>query len=174
MPDLPEGLDPGRHQELARRTIEPWVRRALLMLLLTIVVVALTGALGQSERSSRDAGKQARLELRAPSVVRGGLLFQARIRVTALDAIEHPRLVLDEGWLDGLQVNTIEPSPMSEASRDGRLVLSYPSLEAGDVLVVYLHFQMEPTSVGSTANGVELDDATTPLAAVSHTLRRLP
>ena len=54
----------------------------------------------------------------------------------AAAAAPFPRLVLDEGWLDGLQINTIEPSPQSEASRDGRLVLSYPALKAGDRLLV--------------------------------------
>ena len=82
--------------------------------------------------------------------------------------------MLDEGWLDGMQVNTIEPSPMSEASRDGRLVLSYDTLDAGDRLVVYLQFQVDPTSVGLTHNDVELDDGDTRIAAIERTLRRLP
>ncbi|HVW19505.1 MAG TPA: hypothetical protein VHB30_14780, partial [Solirubrobacteraceae bacterium] len=116
----------------------------------------------------------ARLTVRAPDVVRGGLLFQGRIEVRARRAIEHPRLVLDQGWLDGLQVNTIEPSPVSEASRDGRLVLSYDRLDAGDALVVFLQFQLDPTSVGRTSNAVELDDGTHRIAVVHRTLRRLP
>ena len=174
MPELPRSLDQGRHADLERRSVEPWARRVFLVVLLAGVIAALAGAVGQREDSTAAAGTKGRLEVRAPKVVRGGLLFQARIRVAATEAIEHPRLVLDEGWLDGLQVNTIEPSAASEASRDGRLVLSYDALEPGDVLVVYIQFQADPTSVGRTRNAVELDDGDTPVATVSRTLRRLP
>jgi hypothetical protein len=31
-------------------------------------------------------------------------------------------LVLDSGWGEGVTINTIEPSPVGEASRDGKLV----------------------------------------------------
>ena len=174
MPDLPGGLDQGRHSALERRSVEPWARRVFLALLLAGIVAALAGAAGQRAHSTAAAGAAGRLEVRAPKVVRGGLLFEARIRVTAARAIAHPRLVLDDGWLDGLQVNTIEPSPASEASRNGRLVLSYDALEAGDVLVVHMQFQLDPTSVGKTRNAVELDDGDTPIATVTRTLRRLP
>lgn len=173
-PDLPDGLDRRHHAELAGRRLEPRVRRAILGLLAVAVVAALLGAAGQRPHTSTAAGPAARLELRAPKVVRGGLLFQARIEVTAIRAIEHPRLVLDEGWLERLQINTIEPAPASEASRDGRLVLSYDALSPGDVLVVHLQFQVDPTSVGVTDNDVELDDAETPIATVTRRLRRLP
>ena len=81
--------------------------------------------------------------------MRGGLFFQSRIEIRALAAIEHPRLVLDEGWVEGMQVNSIEPAAESETSRDGRVVLSYGALEPGDVLRVWLQFQVEPTNVGT-------------------------
>jgi hypothetical protein len=174
MPELPQGLADDRHAALRRRRVEPWGRRAFLHVLLAAVAAALAGAVGQRASSTVAAEPAARLAVRAPQVVRGGLLFQARIEVRARRAVEHPRLVLDEGWLSGLQVNTIEPSPASEASRDGRLVLSYDALDPGDRLVVYLQFQLDPTSVGRTRNDVELDDATTRLAVVHRTLRRLP
>jgi hypothetical protein len=174
MAELPQGLDRERHGDLVRRTTEPWTRRVLLTLLAAAAVAALLGVFGQRAHTSSAAGRAAQLEVRAPEVVRGGLLFQTTVRIRASQTIQHPRLVLDQGWLDGLQVNTIEPNPMSEATRDGRLVLSYDTLDPGDTLVVYFQFQLNPTSVGTTQNRIELDDADTPIAAVSRTLRRLP
>ena len=44
--------------------------------------------------------------------------------------------MLDDGWLEGMQISSIEPQPTSESSRDGRVVLSYGRLRAGQRLVV--------------------------------------
>jgi hypothetical protein len=106
--------------------------------------------------------------------VRGGIFFQARVEVRAVRAIEHPRLVLDEGWVEGMQVNSIEPAAESESSRGGRIVLSYGELAAGDVLRVWLQFEVDPTNVGRRPYGIELDDAEQPLARIERTIRVLP
>jgi hypothetical protein len=110
----------------------------------------------------------------APSTVRGGLFFQTTIEITAEAPVEHPRLVLDEGWLEGMQVNSIEPAADSESSRDGRLVLSYGALERGDRLKVWMQFQVDPTQAGRRSRGVELDDGTQRLARVDRELMVLP
>jgi hypothetical protein len=135
---------------------------------------ALWGFTGQRASDSVAAGPAARMRLAAPEIVRGGLFFQSRVEIRALTAIEHPRLVLDDGWVEGMQVNSIEPSPESETSRDGRVVLSYGGLEPGDVLRVWLQFEVDPTSVGKRPYGIELDDETRPLARVDRTIRVLP
>jgi hypothetical protein len=73
-----------------------------------------------------------------------------------------------------MQFNTLEPQPMSEAGRDGRLVLSYDSLDAGDRLVVWMQFQVNPVNVGHRSYDVELDDADRPVARVERTITVLP
>jgi hypothetical protein len=173
--DLPQGLDRGRHAELRQRFLEPWARRLFVGLLLLAVTAALAGVFGQRAHTSRAAGPAARLEVRMPKVVRGGLLFQARIRIAALRTIEHPRIVLSDGWLDGLQVNTIAPGPASESSRNGHAIFSYDqSIRAGDTFTLYMQFQVDPTSVGRSVNTIELTDGDTPLARIARSLRRLP
>jgi len=82
--------------------------------------------------------------------------------------------VFDEGWLEGMQVNSIEPAAGDEESRDGKLVLSYTTLEAGDVLKVWMQFQVNPTNVGRRSYGLVLDDDMTPVARVSRELTVLP
>jgi hypothetical protein len=101
-------------------------------------------------------------------------MWRARISVRALRTISHPRLILAPGYINGMQMNTIEPAPTGEAARGPQLVLSYDQLSAGDELVVYLQFQTNPTTVGGQDASVVLDDATRPLARLEHTLTVLP
>jgi hypothetical protein len=168
------GLDLARLRDLEGRRRYPWGRRALLVLLAVPVVLGVSGALGQETMTRSATGPQARLVLDAPSTVRGGLMWRARISVQALRTIRHPRLVLAAGYINGMQMNTIEPSPVGEASRGPQLVFSYDELSAGDELVVYLQFQTDPTTMGGQDATVALDDATTPLARVDHTITVLP
>ena len=174
MADYPDHLHPGRHRDMEGRRHQPWVRRALVSLLLALIVLGLFNVFGQRSETSRAAGPAASLEIRGPTKVRGGLLFQQHITITATRAIAFPRLVLGPGFTDGLQLNTIEPGPQSESSRDGRLVLSYDRLAAGDTLEIWMQFQANPTHVGSTDMGIELDDQTRPLATISRHLRTFP
>jgi hypothetical protein len=114
------------------------------------------------------------LSVTAPTAVRGGLFFQSRVDVTARRAIAHPRLVLDEGWVEGMQFNSTEPAPVSEANRDGRVVLTYDALDVGERLVVWMQFEVNPTNVGHRPYGLELDDAETPIAAVHRWITVFP
>ena len=151
-----------------------WARRVVTALFALTAAAALWGFFGQRASDSIAAGPAARVHLAAPETVRGGLFFQSRIEIRALAAIEHPRLVLGEGWFEGMQVNSIEPAAESETSRDGQLVLSYGALEPGDVLRVWLQFQVEPTNVGTRDYSVELDDEDRLLVRVPRTIRVLP
>jgi hypothetical protein len=114
------------------------------------------------------------MTLTAPETVRGGLFFQSRVEIRAQSTIDFPRLVLDDGWVEGMQVNSITPEPASQASRDGHVVLSYDKLEAGDVLRIWLQFEVNPTNTGHRSYGLELDDASTPVVRVSRSLTVLP
>lgn len=149
-------------------------RRTILSVLLVVPLLALLGLLGQRAGAWHAAGARATLELRGPGTVRGGLYFESRVTIRARGRIQHPRLVLDEGWLEGMQVNSIEPSPQSESSRDGRLVLAYSSLLPGDLWRIYFQFQVNPTNVGHRSYALELDDDTTRIARIDRSLTVLP
>jgi len=152
-----------------------WLRRAIVALLALVVALALLDVFGQRATTSSAASDGATLQLRAPSTVRGGLLFQSRIVITARHTLDHPRLILDRGWFEGMQVNSITPQPVGQDLRDGdRVVLSFSSLDAGATLTVWLQFQVDPTNIGRRAYGVELDDAEQPVAHVSRKLTVLP
>jgi hypothetical protein len=151
-----------------------WGRRMVMGLFALISLAALVGFTGQRASTSAASTPAVRMKLSAPEVVRGGLFFQSRVDIRALTPIQHPRIVLADGWIEGLQVNSIEPAAESETSRDGRVVLSYGELKAGDVLRVWMQFEVDPTNVGKRDYTLELDDADRPLARIPGTIRVLP
>ena len=159
----PRGLDVGL-----------WARRAVVTLFAAIAILGLLNVFGQRTSESTAQVSAATLRLSAPRTVRGGLFFQSRIEIRARRALEHPRLVLDKGWVEGMQVNSIEPGPVGEAGRDGRVVLSYDKLDAGERLVVWLQFEVDPTNTGRRSYALELDDAETKVAAIHRDITVLP
>ncbi len=103
-------------RDLRGRSRRPWMRRGLVALLAIPVVLALTGALGQQTKTLRTVAADATLQVEVPDVLRGGLMWRARIVVRATRTIEHPRIVLGSGFVHGMQLNTLEPAPESEAA----------------------------------------------------------
>jgi hypothetical protein len=166
--DLAEGPPP---RALGRGL---WARRVAVGVLAAVVLLALLDAFGQRDSRSAASTASASLTVRAPKTVRGGLLFQARIDIVARAAIDHPRLVLGNGWVDGIQLSSISPDAQSQSSRDGRLVLSYASFPAGRTTTIWVQSQVDPTNVGHRPFDVELDDAERPLARVDRSLTVLP
>jgi hypothetical protein len=151
-----------------------WARRATMTLLAAIAVVGLFNRYGQRPEENTARAAAATMTLSAPERVRGGLFFQSRLEVRATGAIDHPRIVLDPGWVEGMQVNSIEPAPVGEASRDGRVVLSYDALATGDLLRIWFQFEVNPTNVGRRSYAIELDDTEQPIARLDPTITVLP
>jgi hypothetical protein len=156
--------------------VAPWARRLYLLALLAIIVLALLNVFGQRTSTATSvAPGRATLAVNAPKRVRGGLLYQVRITVTAHSTIDQPRLVLSRDWFDGMQLNTAEPSALGEDSRQGAITMTYGGLAAGDRLDVFTQWQVNPTSkLGSRHPHVELDDGSRPITRVDHELTVLP
>jgi hypothetical protein len=98
----------------------------------------------------------------------------SRFTITAEREVEEATLVLDPGWLEGMTLNTLAPSPVGEASRDGRLVLELGRIPAGAKHVLYLHFQVNPTNVGRRSQDVDLMDGDRPLVHLDRTVTVYP
>jgi hypothetical protein len=150
------------------------VRRAIITLLALLALLALINRFGQRPSQSIARAPAASMQLSAPERIRGGLFFQSRLEIRAAQTIDHPRIVLDPGWLEGMQVNSIEPAPVGETARNGRVVLSYDGLAPGDVLRIWFQFEVNPTNVGRRSYAVELDDAEQPLARLAREITSLP
>ena len=170
MPDTFAHLE----RETAGITVGLWTRRVIMAVFAAIALLGLLNRIGQRPAETATRVPAATLTLSAPATVRGGLFFQSRVEVRAARALDHPRLVLDDGWVEGMQVNSIEPAPVGEASRDGHVVLSYDALKPGDVLRVWFQFEVNPTNVGQRSYAIELDDAERPVTRLSPTIRVMP
>jgi hypothetical protein len=155
---VPQGLTLKHHRDLADREARPVVRRVLVALLAIFLLLGLFNLFGQDVNVSSAESSAARFEVSAPKKLRGGILFQARFTIEAIEELQDATIVLDSDWLEDITLNTVEPAPLGEASRDGRIALELGRVPAGDEHRLYLHFQVNPTAVGARSQDVELYD----------------
>jgi hypothetical protein len=171
---VPDSIVLRRDRDLGPRRNDIWVRRGLFALVCAVPVLALLNLFGQRPDTSTGTAAAARLSVSAPSHVRGGLLYQARFTITAKKKLAQAALVLDRGWLDGLTINTMEPSPVSESSRNGKLALDLGPISAGHSYLLVLDFQVNPTTLGSQDQALTLYDGSQALVTLHRTLTVFP
>jgi hypothetical protein len=171
--DTPDFLTLGKNRDRSGRT-EVYVRRAVLSLVTLLALAGLLNVFGQRPDTSRAAAPAASLKVYAPSDVRGGLFYEARITVTARTDVKDARLVLNSGWAEGITINTVEPSPVGEASVDGNLAFDLGHVRAGTSHILFLQLQVNPTNVGHRSQDVALYDGDTFLTSVDRTVTVFP
>lgn len=173
MADVPDQLvlQVARDRE-GRRDVT--FRRIAVAALLTLLALGLVNLFGQRPATTTADAAAASLEVYAPERVRGGLYYEARFRVDANRELEEATLVLDPGWAEGITINTVEPSPVSEASRDGKLVFELGRIPAGEKHVFFLQLQVNPTNVGHRSQNVQLFDGDELLATVNRSITVFP
>jgi hypothetical protein len=175
MSDVPDTIVLRRDRDLQPpRQNDIWVRRGLFALVCAVPVLALANLFGQGSQTSAAGTAAAGLSITSPARVRGGLLFQARFRIDAKKKLDQAALVLDRGWLDGLTINTIEPSPTSQSSENGKLGLDLGTIPAGQSFVLYVDFQVNPTTVGRHDQTVTLYDGNRALVTLHRTITIFP
>lgn len=152
-------LDRSRDLELAGRRGHGRYRAVAVAVLTGIVIAALLNGFGQVSKETSASGTAATLEIDSPPRLRGGLLFQARFRIHALETLEKPRLVLGEGWMESMTMNTLEPAPAEENSDADGLSLTFEPLSAGETRTVWTEWQVNPTRAGRSTQPVSLYDA---------------
>lgn len=173
MANTPQFLTLKKNRDRSER-VELALRRGFFGLLTVVIVAALLNVFGQHPTNTLAAASAADLKVFAPAALRGGLYYEGRITVEAKSELEKTTLVFDSGWTEQMQINTIEPSPVGEASRDGKLTLDFGHLGTGRRLVVWLQFQVNPTNVGRRSQDVSLYDDTTLLATANRKVTVFP
>jgi hypothetical protein len=94
--------------------------------------------------------------------------------ISARRELKSAALLLDSGWAEGQTMNTIVPSPISEGSRDGNLLFTLGHVPAGQRFVLFLQFQVNPTTVGSRRQDVVLYDGSERIASIHRTAVYFP
>jgi hypothetical protein len=159
---VPDGLILKRHRDFEQRRSHPWPRWIILGLLAVFCLVGLANLFGQRPATVSADTPAAKLTLYAPTTLRGGLLFSARFHITAHTELKNAVLILDPGWAEGMAINTIEPSPLGEGSKNGRLALQLGHVPAGQSYILFMQFQVNPTNIAwHRPQNVELDDGAT-------------
>ena len=169
MADTPQFLTLKRNRDLEGMSGRPWLRWALVAALGVVVVLGALNVFGQQPETEVVDADAARLEVLSPDDLRSGLYFMSRFVIDAKEDLEEATLVLDPGWLEGVTLNTVEPSPVGEASRDGRIAFELGHIPAGDQYRFYLQFQVNPTEFGRRSHDVALYDGETLLARLDRT-----
>jgi hypothetical protein len=172
--DAPDLLSLRRHRDLVGREKRPIARWVLLTLLGLFCLLGLGNAFGQRPQTHVAAGPAATLKVYSPERVRSGLYFESRFHIHALRALKEATLVLDPGWMEGMTLNSAEPSPVGESSRDGRLALELGHIPAGEDHLLFLQFQVNPTNVGHRSQDVGLFDGDELLLSVDRSVTIFP
>jgi len=147
MADIPQGIVVERNRDLHTFAFNRPARWAMLLVLACFLVLGLLNAFGQRPQTQVLDTRAARLEVYAPSRLRGGLLFEARFTITAHRELRNAALLFSPGWSEGIQHNTGDPSPIGEGSRDGDLLFTLGHIPAGHVYRFFEEFQVNATNV---------------------------
>jgi hypothetical protein len=162
------------HNRDDRGRLEVVLRRVFLGLLAVVLLLGLLNAFRQEEVHSTAQASAATLAVSAPTRLRGGLFFQGRFTIVPRREVAKATLVFDRGWTEGMHINTIEPAPVGESSRDGKLALDLGHVAAGARVILYMQFQVNPTNNGRRSQAVELYDDEALLARVDRTVTVFP
>jgi hypothetical protein len=168
--DAPDLLVLKRHRDLAGiRPYGVWTRWVVLGALTAFAALGLANVFGQRPDTTVATAPAASLKLYAPEHLRAGLLWSARLHLRANRELKDARLVLDPGWAEGMAINTIEPSPVGEASDDGRLSFDLGHVPRGGSYILFLQFQVNATNLAwRRSQNVELDDGATRILVLRH------
>ena len=173
MSDIPDELTlkVNRDREGKRDVL---ARRIAVGALTVFLALALVNLFGQRPSTTAAEADAATLEVYAPERVRGCLFYEARFTIDARQEVEEATLVLDPGWVEGITINTVEPTPIGEASRDGNLVFELGRIPGGKKHVFYLQLQVNPTNVGHRSQDVRLYDGNELLATIDRSITVFP
>jgi hypothetical protein len=166
--ELPDHLDRSAHVDLHGRNVEPWFRRVGLLLLLAACALGLANFFGQHTHVVSADSAAAKLTVESPGAARGGLIYQSIFRVDAHRSLAAPTLLLAPGWFDGLTINSVQPDAVEWGQDQGRNTLKLPAIAAGDVFILRLQYQVNPTILGHRSQPVVLKDGGEQILTLTH------
>jgi hypothetical protein len=174
--DVPDSLVLKRHRDLeGMYRSGVWVRRVVLALLAVFAALALANVFGQRPSTVQADVPAATISVYAPTAIRGGDFMEARFHITAKRELKKAILKLDPGWGEGMNMNTLEPSPVDETSDNGRFSFDLGRIAAGHTFLLFMQFQVNPTNVAwHRPQNVELYDGGRLIARLRRTFTVFP
>lgn len=73
-----------------------------------------------------------------------------------------------------MTLNTVAPTPLSESSSLAGLAMNFEPLPAGETLIVWTEWQVNPTNVDRRDEDATLYDGATPIASAERTVTVFP
>ena len=176
MADVPDTLVLKRHRDLEGMPASAiWVRRAVVALIAAVAALGLANVFGQRPSTIRADVPAATISVYAPTAIRGGDFMEARFHITAKRDLKKAVLKLDPGWGEGMSMNTVEPSPLGQASDNGRFSFELGHIPKGQSFILFMQLQVNPTNVAwHRPQNVELDDGNEVLARLHRTITVFP
>ena len=174
MAGIPDRIVLKRHRDFEGRKNLIWLRRAGVFVLGVFLLLGLLNLFGQHPQALRAEHPRATLELYAPNHLRGGLIYEARFTISASADVKSAVLQFSPGWNEGQTMNTLEPTPVGEASKNGDLLLTLGHIPAGQKYRLFVQFQVNPTNVGRRSADVELYDGERRLLGIHRTITIWP
>jgi hypothetical protein len=168
--DIPDTLVLKKHRDLEGTRISSlWGRRLVVVLIAAVSVLGLLNVFGQRPVTQVASAGAATLKLYAPEHLRGGLLWSARFHIYAHRDLKKATLVLDPGWAEGMSINTVEPGPLGEGSKNGRLSFELGHIPKGGSFILFMQLQVNATNLAwRRPQNVELDDGATRILLLHH------
>jgi hypothetical protein len=146
-----------------------------LLVLGTILVLALAGLFGGKTTDWRSVRNDAvELQAAVPRVMRSGVLFEFRFRITPQRRFEDLRLALSPELLRDFTINTTIPEPGEQESTGGLFHLSYGPAEAGETIEIKIDGQINPALVWGTDGRIAIFDGDAEIASMPVEITVLP
>ncbi|MGQ0590169.1 MAG: hypothetical protein ACT4N8_11680 [Sphingosinicella sp.] len=146
-----------------------------LIVLGAILLLALAGLFGGKATDWRSVRNDAvELQAAVPQVMRSGVLFEFRFRITPRRRFEDLRLALSPELLRDFTINTTIPEPGEQESKDGLFHLSYGPAEPGETIEVKIDGQINPALVWGTEGRIAVFDGDSELASMPLEITVLP
>jgi hypothetical protein len=136
--------------------------------------LALANLFGQHPDTSTVDTPAAKLVVYAPKSLRGGDMFEVRVRIVAHESLQKPTLVLDPGWFEQITLNGIAPQPSDESGHGDQVLYHYSPLDAGKSMTVWIYYQINPTNVGHRSAGISLTDGAQTIASIPRNITVFP
>ena len=174
MADAPLAIDLRRHRDMEGRTLDQWVVRLGLVVFAALTLAALLNVFGQRPETQFAAAPAATMKIYGTDRLRGGIFYEVRFTIDARESLKNAYLVVDPGWLEGTQLNSIYPTPLGDASRDGKIGWQLGHIPAHQTYILFTQWQVEPTNVGERSENAYLYDGDRRLLTVHRRVTIFP